>query len=126
MSYSKNTWANGDTITAAKMNHMESGIEAAAAAAGGAYKVTFSVSGGATLVADKTIAEIYAACAADMHVYAVFALSEDVFQRFEVSLYSATRVDFYAVQVDDDDVAAVPVCIQGGNAGADDTWTLVN
>ena len=29
MSYTKNTWANGDVITAAKMNNMENGIEAA-------------------------------------------------------------------------------------------------
>ena len=27
MSYTKQTWANGDTITAEKLNHMESGIE---------------------------------------------------------------------------------------------------
>ena len=27
MSYEKQTWANGDTITAEKLNHMESGIE---------------------------------------------------------------------------------------------------
>lgn len=29
MSYTKNTWATGDTITAAKLNNMEDGIEAA-------------------------------------------------------------------------------------------------
>ena len=29
MSYTKQTWANGDTITAEKLNHMESGIEGA-------------------------------------------------------------------------------------------------
>lgn len=29
MSYTKNTWANGDVITAAKLNHMEDGIEGA-------------------------------------------------------------------------------------------------
>ena len=29
MSYTKNTWATGDTITAAKLNGMEEGIEAA-------------------------------------------------------------------------------------------------
>lgn len=27
MAYSKQTWANGDTITADKLNHMEDGIE---------------------------------------------------------------------------------------------------
>ena len=29
MSYTKNTWARGDVITSAKLNNMESGIEAA-------------------------------------------------------------------------------------------------
>ena len=148
MSYSKNTWANGDTITAEKMNHLETGVKDAADAGvpgtTGAqtgdvlsigssgpewktadYKVTFSVSG-SSLVADKTLAEIYAAAAADMHVYAIYALSEGVYQRFEVSLYSATRVDFYAVQIDDDDAAAAPVGIQGDNAGSGDTWSVVD
>lgn len=27
MAYDKQTWANGDVITAAKLNHMEDGIE---------------------------------------------------------------------------------------------------
>lgn len=35
MSYTKNTWANGDVITAAKLNHMEDGIEGAGG--GGGY-----------------------------------------------------------------------------------------
>lgn len=30
MSYTKNTWVTGDTITATKLNNMENGIEAAA------------------------------------------------------------------------------------------------
>ena len=29
MSYTKQTWASGDTVTSAKLNHMESGIETA-------------------------------------------------------------------------------------------------
>ena len=29
MSYSKQTWQTGDTITAAKLNHMEDGIDGA-------------------------------------------------------------------------------------------------
>lgn len=35
MSYSKNTWANGDVITAAKMNNIENGIAAAEESGGG-------------------------------------------------------------------------------------------
>ena len=32
MSYEKQTWANGDVITAEKLNHMEDGIENAGGA----------------------------------------------------------------------------------------------
>lgn len=35
MSYNKNTWANGDVITAAKMNNIENGIAAAEESGGG-------------------------------------------------------------------------------------------
>ena len=34
MAYVKQTWANGDTVTAAKLNHMEDGIEAASSGGG--------------------------------------------------------------------------------------------
>ncbi len=34
MAYEKQTWANGDVITAAKLNHMEDGISA-----GGVYSL---------------------------------------------------------------------------------------
>lgn len=50
MAYTPNTWATGDTITAAKLNNMENGI----ANAGSAVIVTDT---GGTL--DKTFAEIY-------------------------------------------------------------------
>ena len=39
MSYTKTTWASGDTITAEKLNNIESGVEAASAG-GGAYITT--------------------------------------------------------------------------------------
>ena len=42
MSYTKNTWANGDVITAAKLNHMEDGIEGAGG--GGGYDAVIIVS----------------------------------------------------------------------------------
>ena len=50
MSYTKQTWATGDVITASKMNHMEDGI-----ASGGAYVFR---STGSPRVLDKTFAEI--------------------------------------------------------------------
>lgn len=37
MSYEKHTWVNNETITAAKMNNIEDGIEEAAQSGGGGY-----------------------------------------------------------------------------------------
>ena len=41
MSYTKQTWATGDTVTAAKLNHMEDGIEGAGG--GGGYDAVIVV-----------------------------------------------------------------------------------
>ena len=41
MAYTKQTWATGDTITAAKLNHMEDGIEVAG---GGGYDLVVRMS----------------------------------------------------------------------------------
>lgn len=50
MAYTKQTWATGDTITAAKLNHMEDGIAAAG-------RIMFINSTSGKL--DKTVREIY-------------------------------------------------------------------
>lgn len=39
MSYVKNIWNKGDTITYEKLNNMENGIEAAGESSGGALKL---------------------------------------------------------------------------------------
>lgn len=39
MSYSKHEWVNNETITAAKMNNIETGIEEAAQSGGGGYDI---------------------------------------------------------------------------------------
>ena len=61
MSYTKQTWATGDTITAEKLNHMEDGI----VQGGGVTIVTISVNYDEqteeeTYTADKTYAELSA------------------------------------------------------------------
>ena len=53
MSYTKHTWVNGEIVTAAKMNNIETGIEEASSG-GGAFVVTDT---GGTL--DKTWQEIH-------------------------------------------------------------------
>lgn len=47
MSYSKQTWATGDTVTAAKLNHMEDGIAEAGggSSGGGVFVVTADENG---------------------------------------------------------------------------------
>ena len=59
MSYTKNTWANGDTITAAKLNNMENGIEAAEQSGGG-YDIVF--------VCDKDVANASTITYSDFNV----------------------------------------------------------
>ena len=59
MSYTPTTWANGDTITAEKMNNIEQGIVDASSGGGGVL-IVHDTDG--TL--DKTYAEIKAALAA--------------------------------------------------------------
>ncbi len=54
MSYEKQTWATGDTITADKLNHMEDGI-----ATGGGVLVVHGAIDGAIMTLDKTWQEIY-------------------------------------------------------------------
>lgn len=57
MSYTKQTWANGDVVTAAKLNHMEDGIEAGGSGGGGGALVVTSTDG----TCNKTAAEMFAA-----------------------------------------------------------------
>lgn len=60
MSYTPTEWATGDTITAEKLNKMESGI--ANAGGGDMFVATISVDAGTgTATADKTHTEIVAA-----------------------------------------------------------------
>lgn len=65
MGYNKQYWANGDLITAAKLNHMEDGIaEGGSGSGGGALVINVNPSGdpiGTTLTLDKTAGEIIAA-----------------------------------------------------------------
>lgn len=157
MSYEKQTWADGQTITASKLNHMENGIAGAGlpstadaqigytiildenkvpvwvpvSAVRDDYVVTFSNENG-TIVADKFIANIYAAKTSGKNVYAQFELSPGTVQYFIISeiaqARSITQVDFFAVQVEENGAESIPhpVCIRGKNAGADDGWSIID
>ena len=73
MSYEKQTWANGDVITAEKLNHIEDGV---ASASGEEYVVTFteiSGSSGGAFTSDKTATEAKAAYDAGQKVVGVIS-----------------------------------------------------
>ena len=72
MSYEKNTWANGDVITAAKLNKMENGI----ANAGNAMIVTGSLVND-NYVLNKTVQELYDATVAGIPVYLVYIYGDE-------------------------------------------------
>lgn len=60
MAYVKQTWTSGETVTAAKLNHMEDGIAEGGSGGSGVFNVNSSLDeqkGGAVL--DKTWQEIY-------------------------------------------------------------------
>lgn len=82
MSYDKNTWATGDTITAQKLNHMEDGI----ANAGGALLVNVSVDEH-ELVLDKTFKEIESTMKAGTPVIIKLWLSPPINTDFD-NMYS--------------------------------------
>ena len=58
MAYTKNTWNNGDVITAEKLNHMEDGI---ADSGGGSAFIINIIEDEATWTLDKTWQQIYEA-----------------------------------------------------------------
>lgn len=61
MSYTPTTWANGDTITAQKMNNIEQGIVAASSGGGGVVVVSGEWDAGeTTFTLDKTYNELKA------------------------------------------------------------------
>lgn len=72
MAYSKTTWANGDVITAAKLNNMENGIA-------GAASVLALTMDGDTFAFDKTWQEIHDAIAAGIPVVASFEVEGDTY-----------------------------------------------
>ena len=65
MAYTPNTWATGDVVTSAKLNNIEQGI------ANSVFIVNFTWNEGTeTYSADKTYAEVAAAYAAGIPVFA--------------------------------------------------------
>ena len=87
MSYEKQTWATGDTVTAEKLNHMEDGIDGAGG--GGAFFVTVDMQ---TMALNKTWNEIFTAAAGGSLVFfKIVSIEEST-----VTLYPITQVGLSA------------------------------
>lgn len=66
MSYEKQTWVTGETITAEKLNHMEGGIEASSSDEFiPIFTIRYETTGEATAKCDKTYEEVLAAIIAN-------------------------------------------------------------
>lgn len=110
MAYEKQTWANGDIITAAKLNHIESGIESASSGGGGGggsevfvahFEVTFDENENMNVVTcDKTADEIV-----DAYVSNEFVCAKILFYE---TLPEVTAFDIYAS--DDQDGKTLQIC----------------
>lgn len=99
MAYEKNTWATGDVVTSAKLNHMEDGI------AGGYLIITATDDTEAmTVTLDKTWNEIKAALDAKIPCFIFSLWSED----------------------EDYSTALVPLANAGYTASFDNPYTVIN
>lgn len=73
MSYTKHTWANGDVITATKLNEMESGIDEASSGGGSSELLIINATENDDgTVLDKTWQEIYDAIYEDNKICYIY------------------------------------------------------
>lgn len=81
MTYSKNTWADGDVITAEKLNNMEDGIEGANG--GGVFPLMVTLNE-ETHYFDKTYGEIYNAFLSGVPIWIVNENYYYPIERFQI------------------------------------------
>lgn len=130
MSYEKQTWADGQTITASKLNHMEDGIFEATEDSGSLptpYIVHMEVNlgaGTATVTDGKTIADILAVADSNPFVFAEFPLGLNSTGRLPLMNWDATEGDT-SVYFSGVSAGAKGVAIDGKNEGTGDTFTIV-
>ena len=111
MSYSKQTWETGDTITADKLNHMEDGIANAGSGGGGgggsgAFVVTFDITndGGFVVTCDKTASEIISAYSDGLVCASISFFGESIYRHtFDVVADADTNyIEFDGIYVIND------------------------
>lgn len=120
MSYEKTVWANGDIITAAKLNNMENGIEAAseAASAGGIMDLHITIEEDVYTIPKSEIDAIIAGVPYAVRIYNNTSLSVIAF--FGGYLGSANMTCYFSF-VPEESVSLEPqimageVVLVGGN-----------
>lgn len=94
MSYTPSTWAKGDTITAAKLNNMESGISGAQA-----YMVGLNFDNDNNVTLDKTWQEILDAAAAGKYVIVFKADENNAIYSPLLSISGGTGMGPYTIDI---------------------------
>ncbi len=94
MSYTPSTWAKGDTITAAKLNNMESGISGAQA-----YMVGLNFDNDNNMTLDKTWQEILDAAAAGKYVIVFIADENNALYCPLASIFGGTGMGPYTIEI---------------------------
>lgn len=121
MSYTKNSWSTGDTITATKLNHLEQGVYDASEGAGGTVRVPFTVEvdaqGHLTATTTAEIGPVMAAVSAGKQVVADVTSPSGVIFHAPLTAHNATHLIFDVVTQEDTEVMAATLYHIGWTTG---------
>lgn len=121
MSYTKNSWSTGDTITAAKLNHLEQGVYDASEGAGGPVRVPFTVEvdaqGHLTATTTAEIGAVMAAVSAGKMVIADVTSPSGVVYHASLTAHNATHLIFDVITQEDTDVMTATLYHIGWTTG---------
>lgn len=121
MSYTKNSWSTGDTITATKLNHLEQGVYDASEGAGGTVRVPFTVSvdeqGHLTATTTAEIGAVMAAVTAGKQVVADVTSPSGVVYHASLTAHNSTHLIFDVITQEDMDVMTATLYHIGWTTG---------
>lgn len=121
MSYTKNSWSTGDTITAEKLNHIEQGVYEASEGAGRTVRVPFTVEvdaqGHLTATTTAEIGAVMAAVSAGKMVVADVTSPSGVVYHASLTAHNSTHLIFDVVTQEDTDVMTSTLCHIGWTTG---------
>lgn len=121
MSYTKNSWSTGDTITAEKLNHLERGVYDASEGAGGPVRVPFTVEvdaqGHLTATTTAEIGPVMAAVSAGKMVIVDVTSPVGTVFHAPLTAHNATHLVFDVVTQEDTDVMTATLYHIGWTTG---------